>query len=964
MKKSFLLFLLTGIVSTFAAEKVAVDFKSHMNNLKGLQRSDNVFVTKAPALAIDGQEAKRKKSIVAGYHFYVFGKNARALAGKNLILRAKIKRISGVAPLSFGYRVFGNGNKFMGGRSISTPALKTDKWENIEMSFQVSPVAGIENVNVGFTLRQETLENNRIIIDDVKICMAEESGLVNIPGAGLGIAALTLNKGQLELIKNCEPQFKIVIPINENSIARYAAEEIQTHVKLMTGRTVAITKDNQYQGTAIWIGNTAMAQKYGVTPQMIPAENWVIARAGNAIIISGGDKPGVTTSNIISRSTIALGTLSATYEFLERIFGCRWYWPGKLGTVVSKDKNISVDNLFKTGAPQFDCRALFYDISKDPDIPAKDVMIWQRRNRLGGSAPEPIAMHSFRDWPEKFGKDHPEYFALQPDGKRKTNNETGVHLCMTNPEVIKTAGEWAVNYFQKRPNAKFVSIMPGDCNDLKYCRCPECTKMISAEKGRFGIHSNAVWKFVNQVAAIVAEKCPGKFVKCCAYADYLRRPDFPLLPNVAVTLCYSPVPRANSEYKKEWRNLINEWRITGAKLYIWEYWNNSRYTRGVYGAPSLFPRQLKEIYLIDSSHVSGRVIELADIDSNGIVIRSWADWMYDSLNLYIAMKLMWNRDYDVEAELKKFHKDFYGPAAKVMAEFNNLLEIAWYNGEHRLKDENVWDWEVCWTKVYPPKLVDHLMALLRKAVKDTIGKEPYYSRTKKTLECFSVFERNSKMFRSVQTKRENNIAVPKGTAPKIDGIVNDNEWKNATIITNFCDSYNVYKVKSKTVIKLRHDGKFLYIGVVADIPKSNENIMKCPATLGKRDAYLWDYESVEFFFCGKDKQSYQFILAPDNALFDAAWTNNSNLTSAIKWNSKKIKFATKFAPNCWSGEIAIPIAELKFANPLGKNKFRSNFARNHRYKDAKSAMHWEQSMWLPTFGSFNNVERYGTLELK
>ena len=125
MKKYLSFFLLTAVISVFAAEKVAVDFKSNMKYLKGVQRSDDIFVTKAPALAVDGRETKGKKHTVAGQHFYIFGNNARALTGKNLVLRAKIKRISGIAPLSMGYRVFGNGNKFMSGRSISVKAAQT-----------------------------------------------------------------------------------------------------------------------------------------------------------------------------------------------------------------------------------------------------------------------------------------------------------------------------------------------------------------------------------------------------------------------------------------------------------------------------------------------------------------------------------------------------------------------------------------------------------------------------------------------------------------------------------------------------------------------------------------------------------------------------------------------------------------------------------------------------------------------
>ena len=951
-------------VSLGAAEKVAADFKSYLRNLKGLQRSDDVFVTSAPALAVDGREIKGKKNTVAGQHFYLFGDRARSLTGKNLRLTAKIKRISGAAPLSIGYRVFGNGNKFMAGRSIQTPAKLTGKWEDVALDFQVPPLTGIENVNIGFNLRQETKDNNRIIVDEIKLVFAEASGLVHSPGASPGMAALLLNKGPLVLVKEGIPQFKIVIPAGDKGIAAYAAKEIQDHTFLMTGKKPPIITDNTYQGTALWIGGTKLAEKFGVTPAMIPPENWVISRVGNAVIISGGDKPGVTQANIVSRGTIALGTLSAAYEFLERVFGCRWYWPGKLGTVVPQCRELAIDSLYRTGAPQYDCRALFYDISKDPDIPPREVMIWQRRNRLGGSAPDPIGMHSLADFPAKFGKSHPEYFALQPDGKRKVSGNSGTHLCLTNPDVVREAGKWAVEYFKKRPNAKFVSIMPGDCNDLYFCRCPKCSAEVTESKGRAGIHSNAVWNFVNKVAAAVAKECPGKFVKCCAYADYLRRPDFALLPNVAVTLCYGALPRGGNDYKIAWRALIDEWRVTGAALYVWEYWNSTRYSRGVYGAPAIFPRQLKEIYLLDRNQVSGRVIELSDIGSNGVGVKGWADWMYDSLNLYIAMKLMWDADYDVDAELKKFHRDFYGPAAKTMQEFNDEMEKAWVLGCYRLKEKNVWDWEVCWTKVYPPQFVDRMMGLLRRAVKETEGKEPFHARAKKTLEGYMPFETNSRMFRGVKSVKASKIEVPRGAAPIVDGRIGTQEWQNAAVISNFCDSYNVYKVKSQTTMKFRHDGKFLYAAVIAEIPKANANIVKLPADKGRRDSFLWDFESVEFFFNGKDDQSFQFILAPDNALFDAEWGGGKNMNAALKWQCPGVKFATTSSKERWCGEIAIPLASLKMKAPAGPGTFISNFARNHRYLDAKGARHWEQSMWLPTFGSFHNKDRYGTLVLK
>lgn len=42
---------------------------------------------------------------------------------------------------------------------------------------------------------------------------------------------------------------------------------------------------------------------------------------------------------------------------------------------------------------------------------------------------------------------------------------------------------------------------------------------------------------------------------------------------------------------------------------------------------------------------------------------------------------------------------------------------------------------------------------------------------------------------------------------------------------------------------------------------------------------------------------------------------------------------------------------------------RVNFFRNHYYKD-QNQVQWEQSCWMPTFGSFHDVDKYGFMRME
>ena len=167
-------------------------------------------------------------------------------------------------------------------------------------------------------------------------------------------------------------------------------------------------------GPTIQVGTTELTERLGLAPRYLAPDNWVVSRAGQALVVSGGDSEfdPDPASNIL----LPFGTLYAVYEFLERVVGVRWYWPGELGRVVPEHATLAVDGVRWGGAPTFDTRFAFNSYHDEADFTHLDIWTWWRRMRWGAPGGSPIGMHSFNDWPSRFGKQHPEWFALQDAG--------------------------------------------------------------------------------------------------------------------------------------------------------------------------------------------------------------------------------------------------------------------------------------------------------------------------------------------------------------------------------------------------------------------------------------------------------------------------------------------------------------------------------------------------------------------
>lgn len=909
----------------------------------------------------------------AGANFLMPKDLVDSLKGKAIAFRVMVKHVRGSAILNYRMRAF-KGGKEKYEFILASPETpfkgESGKWVPMEIKCRFPDDPQINIVDFHGGIRPST-DVTEYLIDEPVIELLDEKGNIKFDSPLMCYSEID---SRIAIIKDGKPCATIITDKNPSKCVEYAVKELNDHMEMCTGTRLPVSSDlSKVTGPQVHIGKTVLTERYSVSPDFLPDDSWIIRSVGGNIIISGGDNK--YNISPVSKELVPFGTLYGVYEFLERSLGVRWYWPGKLGTVAPQRKNLEIDNININGNPSYQTRFAWYSVHGDPGISNDESIIWWRRMRWGGIGGSPIGMHAFNSWPDRFGKTHPEYFAVQTDGKPMVKGGHGVgggHVCMSNPDVLKQIVADKTAEFEKHPWKRFSPVMPGDSNDLYYCRCPLCqSKIDNAKPQRTGKYSNAVWSFVNKAAAELYKEKPGYFITCCSYAGYYEVPDFQLLPNIAVTLCLGgalPNNIYNPEGKKKYYiDPITAWRKTGASLYIWDYWDTPRRHKGTYGAPTIFPHAIKEYFMLDCGTVKGHAIELCEIANDGAVLNKWADWIYDSLNVYVGMRLLWNIDEDPEKIINDFYVEFYGPdAAPWIKKFYDEMEAAYENPDTKGGPEFQWYWETVWLKTYPPEFVNRVMGYLKKAVEVTEGKDIFNARARKTLEGFSPFQRISMKFSGVKAEEEKSITAPEtDKAPEIDGKADDECWKNAPETSKFTDSFIMYDLKSSTTVKVLADKDNMYFLITACFPEKSP--LKTDIPKGSRDRFSWSDESGEIFLV-QGKKKYQFIISPGDSLLDLFQPDISSelkLSEAIKWNCENIRYATAVSEDRWTAELAIPFKSLDLERPSEKVPWTVNFTRNYFYP-AKDKNIWqcELSCWSPTFGSFHNTEKFGKLYIK
>ena len=146
-------------------------------------------------------------------------------------------------------------------------------------------------------------------------------------------------------------------------------------------------------------------------------------------------------------------------------------------------------------------------------------------------------------------------------------------------------------------------------------------------------------------------------------------------------------------------------------------------------------------------------------------------------------------------------------------------------------------------------------------------------------------------------------------APKVDGKLDDEVWKNASIATGFTErrpeNGKVVPNEFRTEVKIVYTDKGVYFGAKMYDPEPDKILKE----LTERD----NVGNTDFFFVilnGYDdgQQALYFIVSAAGVQYDALATNNNEDSSYNGiWNS-----AVKLTDFGWTAEVMIPYRELRF----------------------------------------------------
>ncbi len=179
------------------------------------------------------------------------------------------------------------------------------------------------------------------------------------------------------------------------------------------------------------------------------------------------------------------------------------------------------------------------------------------------------------------------------------------------------------------------------------------------------------------------------------------------------------------------------------------------------------------------------------------------------------------------------------------------------------------------------------------------------------------------------------------TAPKVDGVLDDEAWKRADLLTDFIKWGETAPSAYATRVRLVHDGADLFVALECEQDTSTLRTEAAP-----RDGNTWHDDSVEMFINPEMTEApyIQFIINAAGAFFDQ-WSRTGAETYAERLaHNFDCDWAATVETGRWTAEMRLPLKEFG-CDPKDHPLLRVDFIRNVQGTDP------EISAWFPSIGA-------------
>jgi hypothetical protein len=446
--------------------------------------------------------------------------------------------------------------------------------------------------------------------------------------------------------RNSQPYhagYSSIIPPVVKTSAKVKADILAQYIQKVTSAKIPIINESALENTdiiQIHVGLTKYVLKNVTTLDNLDDDGFII--------------DSTNPKNIVIAGPTSWATEFAVYQFIEQYLNVKWLFPGDLGIAYDNIKTLDIPQRLITQQPTFFSR-LYSGMQNNPQ------KLWARRNKMHGR----IAFHhNLRELfpPEKYLDSHPNFFPLIKGQRLRPEKSPYWNPCFTAEHIIDEAVKNICKYFAENPGAKSFSLGANDGS--KHCQCPKCLAADSGKQNSLDLRdcSDRYFQWANAVVERVLEKYPDKYFGCLAYSELADPPSkIKVHKRIIPYITYDRMKWVDPEIGFKGRQVTRQWEKMCPTIAFYDYFYGSPYA-----LPRVYFHQLAKTYRYGFDHGVKAMY--------GEAYPNWGE----GPKMYLALKLQWDINTDVDAALADWYQRCVGQnAAPYLAQYYQLWENFW-----------------------------------------------------------------------------------------------------------------------------------------------------------------------------------------------------------------------------------------------------------------------------------------------
>lgn len=787
----------------------------------------------------------------------------------------------------------------------------------------------------------------------------------------------------LELVVAGQPRFVLVLDGNAESRLAHSAWKsiepavaaLQANIAKATGtapKIVDVSEVDDYpDALRILVGKSALTDALGIDIAAFPPEGFVVRSFSGGIAIVGNDSsvdPAFNKKGPLYDKGARKATLWGAYDFIERFFGARFYYPGADGSVHPPVDNLVVQPFAYSDAPRFKNRGTFYmQFPLEGTEKALGVKLAPRdlEDFLGAvrwAKTEPFtSMHS--PYPDQWAKANPEKiessFFRNQQGRLyySATAHAANYFDVTNLKFADNLIDSLKRYYESDGkerqgfaynNGYYIVFGQADnelqLDELKSNPTVEAEGLITEANlalGRDGYFSDIYARFYKYLAERVKTEFPGKKLIVMPYASYAFAPTqekYHLPDNVELGVCLGRIPRfiRNEQVRSDYTEQLRRWHEALGKRPVQQLWT---YNAG----NNCFVHAI-------ATELMGETIRALDPYVGDVeIFHEFGMWPSPfpgetiACNFYYAtyvgMRAFWNPGFDADAAIAEHWDAFYGPEAGAHLEkAHSILKEAYFKYASP---------QINPKPLYPVTVLDDLERELDAAEK-LLRKDSVEYRRYLVMAKPLRYE-----LKSQRGQHAYNIPLyPVKRVPSGEIIVTDGKGGEAVWCT----------AKPVPLIDPRGTGDAPGFPPALRLVWTDEGLhgfMDMPHR-PKADAKdMWMNDVAEIFLSpGLEQEMYVQISVDPNSRTQMMKRVMKPFMMPMNhaWTCEGFAFATDSRADGWSYEFFIPYAGLEVAPPKAYDSWKFGFVYN------KMGEPQEVSANAMTLGNNHNIAAHGVIK--